>query len=126
MLLLRVLWVGMCLLDIVVMVEARMEDCVIIWQEVHGPSKLCVTVRPVVLLRAGSNGHAFQLKTLIKVTLGKVEQRSCSGSIFNRRLSFHLEGDVEATTKLHERRDEKISRLGVPKATSDGWSVDMI
>jgi hypothetical protein len=35
MLLLRVLWVGMCLLDIVMMVEARMEDCVVIWQEVH-------------------------------------------------------------------------------------------
>ena len=37
MLLLRVLWVGMCLLDIVVVVEARMmEDSVVIWQEVHG------------------------------------------------------------------------------------------
>ena len=33
--LLWVLWVSMCLLDIVV-VEGRMEDCVVICREVHG------------------------------------------------------------------------------------------
>jgi hypothetical protein len=35
MLVLRVLWVGICVLDAVVMVEGRMEDCVVIWHEVH-------------------------------------------------------------------------------------------